>query len=411
MRHYFIIFSIAAVLTGLSLAGFNWLVDPYWIFGAPKIAGFNAYKTRLDPNERIFKIVNLARQQPTVVLLGTSRTDVGLSPLHPVFAGKKTLNLAMSAQPYSETRALLDLLDQKKTRQAIIGMDFFVANDLLIPPRNIVSENYSSNRRLELLISISTLRDSIMTLIPVNQLTAYGLNEYTDAGQRGYNIKAPAKGNHGTFISNERGYLLDMYTPPPNCTFEFDTLHHGQSQMDHARAMLERAYRENIDLRLFISPSHARQWETLAAAGLWDKWEEWKRRLTKMNEDEAEKAKRPAFPIWDFSGYNSISTETLPTLDDATNLMRNYFDSSHYTPTVGNLVLDRIFSYHTQERNLPDDFGVLITSANLNTHLARIRAEREQYRRTHPGDVAEINALAMKVANEKHCKRGLRKSY
>ena len=52
---------------------------------------------------------------------------------------------------------------------------------------------------------------------------------------------------------------------------------------------------------------------------------------------------------------------------------------------------------------MPDDFGVRITSANLDAHLDHIRSEREQYRRTHPDDVAEIEVLAQKTVHAKHC--------
>jgi hypothetical protein len=85
--------------------------------------------------------------------------------------------------------------------------------------------------------------------------------------------------------------------------------------------------------------------------------------------------------------------------------MHYYVDSSHYTPATGNLVLDRMFDYHTPDRKVPNDFGVRITSANIEAHLASIRTEREQYLRTHPDEVSEIEALAQKVAKEKHCNR------
>ena len=47
-------------------------------------------------------------------------------------------------------------------------------------------------------------------------------------------------------------------------------------------------------------------------------------------------------------------------------------------------MLDRIFNYHSPDRTVPADFGVLLTSQNIEAHLAHIRAAREQYRQTHP---------------------------
>ncbi|GAB1233430.1 hypothetical protein UT4_18970 [Ferrigenium sp. UT4] len=50
-----------------------------------------------------------------------------------------------------------------------------------------------------------------------------------------------------------------------------------------------------------------------------------------------------------------------------------------------------------------NDFGVLLTSQNIESRLAHIRADRERYRQTHPEDVAEIEAMAREVAKTKHC--------
>lgn len=84
--------------------------------------------------------------------------------------------------------------------------------------------------------------------------------------------------------------------------------------------------------------------------------------------------------------------------------MRFYYESSHYTPASGDLVLDRIFNYKSPERIVPEDFGVLLTSQTIEPYLARIRVDRETYRQTHPQDVAEIEAMAREVAKTKRCK-------
>ncbi len=122
-----------------------------------------------------------------------------------------------------------------------------------------------------------------------------------------------------------------------------------------------------------------------------------------MNEEEAQRAGQSTFPLWDFSGYNSISTEVVPVLGDTTTIMHWYFDSSHYTPAAGDLVFDRIFNYKSPDRTVPDDFGVLLTNQNIEFHLANIRSDREHYRQSHPDDINEIEAMARKVAKVKRC--------
>ena len=81
-----------------------------------------------------------------------------------------------------------------------------------------------------------------------------------------------------------------------------------------------------------------------------------------------------------------------------------YYESSHYTPAAGDLVLDRIFNFKSPDRFVPDDFGVLLTSQTIEAHLAHIRADRERYRQSHPQDIQEIEAMAREVAKTKLCR-------
>ena len=115
--------------------------------------------------------------------------------------------------------------------------------------------------------------------------------------------------------------------------------------------------------------------------------------MVAINEEEAQRYSRRPFPIWDFSGYNSLTTEPVPPLGDTETRMHWYFESSHYQKSLGDLVLDRIFDHQEPGRTVPDDFGILLTSATLEAHLAQIRADRKRWRKAHPEDVAEIEAL------------------
>ncbi|NEQ62463.1 MAG: hypothetical protein F6K53_35770, partial [Moorea sp. SIO4A1] len=111
------------------------------------------------------------------------------------------------------------------------------------------------------------------------------------------------------------------------------------------------------------------QWESLRVTRLWPVFEEWKRRLVEIT------------PVWDFSGYNSITTEAI------SEEMKNYWDSSHYREEVGDLILNRLFSY--QAHTVPEDFGVLITPDNVESHLGKVRNERESWAETN-GDLVKL---------------------
>ncbi|MBF0220187.1 MAG: hypothetical protein HQL49_11780, partial [Gammaproteobacteria bacterium] len=88
-----------------------------------------------------------------------------------------------------------------------------------------------------------------------------------------------------------------------------------------------------------------------------------------------------------------LTSEPVPAAGDKESEMRWHWESSHYKKELGDLVLDRIFDYHSADRKIPSDFGILLMPDNLEQHLAQIRADRERWRSTHSQDIAEIESL------------------
>ena len=153
----------------------------------------------------------------------------------------------------------------------------------------------------------------------------------------------------------------------------YNSYRFSEEFLNEFRLLVETCRERNIELTVFISPSHAAQWEALRAAGLWSEFEDWKREIVEIT------------PVWDFSGYNSITTE--PIADD----MQHYWDSSHYRKEVGDLVMNRLFNY--QVETVPTDFGVWMTRDTVNTHLSRIRTNRSQWASANSETIAFLNTI------------------
>ena len=120
----------------------------------------------------------------------------------------------------------------------------------------------------------------------------------------------------------------------------------------------------NIKLILFVTPHNVNMLKSINYSDYLD----FLKRLTLISD------------YWDFSGFNTITMEN-----------KNYYEYSHYRPYVGNLIAAKIF--HDRMANIPSDFGVKITSQNIESHLANLRIQREKYRATHPKDIAEIEVF------------------
>ena len=159
----------------------------------------------------------------------------------------------------------------------------------------------------------------------------------------------------------------------PKLQYCFTNAETGMTTFDPFRFMIRRAYAEGTDLRLFITPLHAAVHLALNALGLEERYAFWLKELVRINEEEAATAARPPFPLWDFSTANAITTEPIPEADDRTP-MRWFWEVSHYRKQTGDLILDRLFGVNDPARPVPADFGVRLTAANIDAHLARSKA-------------------------------------
>ncbi len=72
--------------------------------------------------------------------------------------------------------------------------------------------------------------------------------------------------------------------------------------------------------------------------------------------------------FWDFSGYNSITTDS-----------KNYLEHSHYNPSVSRLIAARIFDDRTW--TVPRDFGAWVTKENIDPHLKNLKMSFEKKNR------------------------------
>ena len=163
MRKYLAILLLLPATLVLSAIAANVLIDPYAVHGSPRWKGLNLEKPAFATNERLLKVF-LARQPVHTVVLGTSRSEVGIDPRSPAFAEKRVANLATSNQPYQETLELLKEAAARGARRAIIGLDFFVGNDGRRYPSDFAPGMYSGISKWRIATSLSTLLDSYNTL-------------------------------------------------------------------------------------------------------------------------------------------------------------------------------------------------------------------------------------------------------
>jgi hypothetical protein len=126
-QHFLRIWVFAWIVLAALVAVFDVIIDPYLLFNAPRIAGFNARKPAVMTQERLMKAYDVLRAAPNTLILGTSMVDRGLDAQHPAWPApdRPFYNLALAGSgPYSSYRYLQHVMSQRHLALVVLGLDF-----------------------------------------------------------------------------------------------------------------------------------------------------------------------------------------------------------------------------------------------------------------------------------------------
>ena len=406
MRRYLILFGSAVLVIMALVAAGNVLVDPYQMSGSTLLQRWAGLKPLFGDNHVLGKPFVVTRQQPQALVFGTSRENHGIDPMHsgwPVPSGR-AYNLAMDAANMEQIERLFEHVSHvSKVSEVVIALDFLNMFDASVPGADnfdaslLVSDDHSafaaSLNAARYFVSWPMLRDSAQTLLHQDP----GRIDFEPSGRRNalvFEGAAKRFGQHHMFEYSEAKYLRARLPLPP--TRRYVPHDAAGPTLRHLARILDRATARGIQVRLFITPVHARQLEVYRTLGLWDALEQWKQGVVTTARGSGLRETSRVFPLWDFADYTELTSEPVPASGDTESRMQWYWESSHYRKPLGDLVLDRIFA--KPGASIPDDFGVRLDSladeAAVEAHLASIRAHGAAYRAAHPDDVADLQRLA-----------------
>jgi len=372
---------IAILILILLIIAFTWVVDPFDIFDSPKISHFNDNKPKVGRHSRIHKAIVVQKIKPKILFLGTSRTEEGMDPNNQNFATILVYNCAISAGLPIEYEYYANEAIKNGAKHIIIGADFFAfySKDLL--HAGFDKEVFNGSVPLKYFLSLDAFESSIKTV------GSKKLTEYLETGRVNPILLQADLNDMGgyrkSFQVNEKKYFLSHYG---NIFSKTQTAHWKAFER-----ILDKAYQNNVKVTVFISPSHARQWEVLDLAQGYKIFEDFKRRVITINEKEAFKNEKQPFVVWDFTGYHQLTSVTVP--DDPKAKMQWYWDSSHYTKELGDIILDRMFDGNFSGGQSYPGFGAKITTQNVEAHSKKLRSERAKWQANYPKDMAEISTL------------------
>ncbi len=367
-------------LTGtglLAIAALNALADPFEAYRWLTRESLGPHK--MERNTRIAK-AELVRHGPCqTMLLGSSRTEMGIDPEHPLWGDGATLNLALGATNFIETEAVFRYAVAVQPIERVVCF----ADFLMFSSRRGLGEDFKQSRfdpdlaevpyHLQLLWSENALDGSLQVLKnrQRDRRSGYGVR---GAWTRDLNSNLIKRIGHRGML---RKILHSFFKP----SGPYDRYEYSSDRLARFQALVEDCRTRGIRLTVVIPPIHAIQLEAIRTAGIWDAFEQWKRDLARIvSASAADAAGAPAAELWDFTAYTGFNAEPFPQEGDTETRMRWYWESSHFRMELGDLVLYRIHGQAPPDGPLPDDWGIRLTPQNVEARIAQHRGEQEAWR-------------------------------
>lgn len=408
-KRFLSILATSFVLVCLGAAGFNYLVDPYGLFGSPRIAGFNELKPAATERVRVTKPYMASRSKPKVVIGGNSRPEIGLDPKSMcwVSADQPVFNAAIpGANVFMQVRYVQHAVESGNARRVLFGVDFL---DFLIDSRKVTGkvdwESYGSSYDGRLrpgsgrlgvpssfqqaedilsgLFSMVALGDSIMTL------TAQRDPHSATRREDGFN---PAQDYLPIIRSEGQAVLFLQKNAEVKKRLQQDGLGVLDSEGKQTlpllalRHLLQWAKSRDIEVVLFINPYHSDYLVQIEASGKWKVFEEWKRQLMAVADEYA-------VPLWDFNAVDGYSTESPPQRNDRQSMLEWYWEPAHYRKELGDLMLATMLGRGCElDTNRAPRFGARITPATLESHLDSLRSDMKQFIDQNPQMLRRLSA-------------------
>jgi hypothetical protein len=408
---------IVVAACALALESCTLIIDPFYRFDIVSIPTINAQRSVFAYFGRMAKAENICRVRPEQVIIGGSKIEVAMDPHAAAFAPLRTYNLGLAGMPLSEMdQTLRFVVHNAPLKRVVIGLDFLMFNQLrenvvyqtevvdfdadrinrdcnhafahdwnyLVGPKALKyalatmtmqrdPENGGDNSLLDGIAALPQLVDKAGTEI------AYWQTDTTaeDAAhfailfdENGYRANFPVAYRDGkgglidgfAALTQEEYYIEKIWRPAPKHAYETG------GTFAQLAAMLRFLRVNDVDVRLFTEPLHARMLLAIDDAGLLPQFEAFKRGIAAVAADEG-------FPLWDFESFNA-----------ATEDQSLWWEPSHYRKELGDKMLDSMLGN--------DNFGFKLTPDNVEDWLVFQRLAAIEYKNHNPKVSADLAAMA-----------------
>ena len=376
--------SWAGALTVLALlvVTLNLLVDPYDVFGTPRLDHISALKPGAKNHALLAKTYQVARARPVTVLIGSSSTHIGIdaavsawpASMQPVYnygiPGGVTASTGLST--------LREALGEGRVEYAVVLLDF---QSFFAPEQSggALSEDQrrfhllddaapNPHRRLQvasdMFLSVATmgaLIDSVKTIVGQTDPGLLDLAPNGSSTEADFVGAAAADGMHDLFAQKD-----DFEVARANgLQLVMAGWRGGLPNLDVIRKIIALAHQHGVKLTLVITPHHADALEVYWRVGLWPRVEQLKAELAGITAEGGDEV-----ALWDFMDYSAFTTETVPAAGDRRTQTQWFWEPTHFKKRLGAIVIGNMFG-----QGAPP-FGFKLTPATVAARNSAVRAQR-----------------------------------
>jgi hypothetical protein len=411
-KEYFWVWVKTSIVVATAIAAVNVIVDPYLVFSVPRMTGFNARKPAVDTQQQqqLMKAYEVLRKDPATLLLGSSRIALGIDTNSPYWPerDRPVYNLGIpGGDPYMAYRYLQHEMARHRPQLVVMGLepDHFLNDG---PPRPsglqsrpppagfesrlLVAADGSENKDVgwarfvdsfQSVLSLQAINDSLSTL---SANISRNSSDVPNGGVWEWSIPRKLSeevGPYPLFVLSDMSYFR-YFATSKSTEYSVDP-----DVMRVLRDIMELCRGTGTRLAIIVNPSHVYELEVLSMSGMWPALENWKRQLLVLTSQYKAERSESRVELWDFSGYDSFSTETIPKDKQ---LLHWFIDPAHYGPALGDEIIKRVVGGGDYR------FGVLLTPENIEGHLAEIRKQQRMFRERSSEEIRDLRRWQNSVA-------------
>jgi len=344
MKRYFWDSTIFMGLIFLLFIVTTTVVDPYQVFNIINIKGFNLVKPFTSNKEQVFKPIALYKQQPEIIILGSSRVQMGLDPQKVMnVTGSSAYNFGIDGPTIYEILYFQKFaINNTQAKTMVLGLDLLMFNGSrdknntrFYLPR-MKSNLDDSNKDLlsipeisSITLTVQSVTDSLKTVFMQDHTPYY--DEYGFVRKQNFNIDKKMF-YEMNFESSAAVYSklhknFNYYFKDESFTYQY------------FREIVHDAYTNEINLILFFSPIHQFFHDVMDRENLLTLHHTWKNKLKLIVAEEALRAGRSKLTMFDFSD-DERNQEQFPVNGE----MYYWNDAYHYSLNYGNEIIESIFA-------------------------------------------------------------------